>query len=233
LYQEEAVVSESLAQTVERMVVESQDDSSECLARQIVTAFDSLAKSGLLGASTGDVSLRLPGSDGMLVTPLVPFVEGLSASDVIKIAGGRMVHRRGRPSFSMQMHLEVYRRRPDVNAIVHCHAPVATVLGICELPIPPVTFDAVPFVDLPRVPASVTEDSHWPQEVAARLAGGAPAALLLNNGIVTVGNDIHQAVRRTLALEETARILVVCYLLQQVPVTLPASAVEILRNELL
>lgn len=226
------MVSEFLAQTLERTVVENGDDSKH-MALQLVAAVDNLAKSGLLGASAGDASMRLPGEDSMLVTPLAPFVEGLSVADVVEIANGRIVHRRGRPSFSMQMHLEVYKRRPDVNAIVHCHAPVATVLGICELPIPPVTFDAVPFVDLPRVPASVTEDSHWPQEVAARLAGSAPAALLLNNGIVTVGDDIRQAVRRTLALEETARILVVCYLLQQVPVTLPAAAVEILRNSLL
>lgn len=204
----------------------------ENLVEQLMSAVDSLAKSGLLGASQGDISVRLPGTDHMLITPLAAFVEKLDASDLIEITEARLVRKRGRPSFSMQMHLAIYRSRPDVNAIVHSHAPVATVLGICELPIPPVTFDSVPFVDLPRVSASALEQGQWPQEVANCLQGGAPAALLLNNGVVTVGEDLRQAVRRALSLEETARILVVCYLLQQVPVTLPTQAVEILRDSL-
>jgi ribulose-5-phosphate 4-epimerase/fuculose-1-phosphate aldolase len=219
-----------MAQMVEPgFVVDSAD-----LAQEIISSFESLAKSGMLGASVGDVSLRVPGADSMLITPLTPLVEHVDESDLIEVGmNGRLLHKRGRPTFSMQMHLAIYKQRPDVNAIVHCHAPVSTVLGICELPIPPVTFDAIPFVDLPRVPAAIVQDGQWAHEVAAHLAGGAPAALLLNNGIVAVGEDARQAVRRTLALEETARILVVCYLLQQVPVALPSQAVEILRDSLL
>jgi len=225
------VIVEPVADTVE-YATDSHVAPPENLVEQLMSAVDSLAKSGLLGASQGDISVRLPGTDHMLITPLAAFAEKLDASDLIEIAGARPVRKRGRPSFSMQMHLAIYRSRPDVNAIVHSHAPVATVLGICELPIPPVTFDAVPFVDLPRVPASALEQGQWPQEVANCLQGGAPAALLLNNGVVTVGEDLRQAVRRTLSLEETARVLVVCYLLQQIPVTLSARAVEILRDSL-
>ena len=225
------MIVEPVADTVE-YAADSHVAPPENLIGQLMSAVDSLAKSGLLGASQGDIIVRLPGTDHMLITPLAAFVEKLDASDLIEIAGARLVRKRGRPSFSMQMHLAIYRSRPDVNAIVHSHAPVATVLGICELPIPPVTFDAVPFVDLPRVSASALEQGQWPQEVANCLQGGAPAALLLNNGVVTVGEDLRQAVRRALSLEETARILVVCYLLQQVPVTLPARAVEILRDSL-
>jgi ribulose-5-phosphate 4-epimerase/fuculose-1-phosphate aldolase len=176
----------------------------------------------------------VPGTGNVLITPLTPFVEEVTAEDLLEVSlAGRILHKHGRPTFLMQMHLAIYKQRADVQAIVHSHAPVATVLGLCELPIPPVTFDAVPFVELPRVPVLTVLNSQWAQDVAARLAGGAPAALLLNNGIVTVGEDLRQAVNRTLALEETARILVLCYLMQQVPVALPASAVEILRDALL
>jgi len=223
------VIGESMARVVEPAVLVG----STNLALEIISSFESLAKSGILGASVGDVSLRVPGADSMLITPSTPFVEHVDESDLVEVGmNGRLLHKRGRPTFLMQMHLAIYKQRPDVHAIVHCHAPVATVLGICELPIPPVTFDAVPFVDLPRVPAALVQDGQWAQEVGAHLAGGAPAALLLSNGIVAVGEDARQAVRRTLALEETARILVVCYLLQQVPVALPSQAVEILRDSL-
>ncbi len=225
-------MAEPMVSVLEERIADSYILPGEQIAGQIVSATESLAKSGLLGASLGDVSTRLPGIDHMLVTPWMAMAERLDASDLVEIEGGRMVRKRGRPSFSMQMHLAIYRSRPEVNAVVHIHAPVATVLGICDLPIPPVTFDAVPFVDLPRVPASALERGQWPQEVANHLKDGAPAALLLNNGMVTVGEDLRQAVRRALSLEETARILVVCYLLQQVPVPLPTQAVEILRDSL-
>jgi L-fuculose-phosphate aldolase len=223
-------MAQPVVDAVKEWVADSPIESVDYSVRELLSAVESLAKSGLLGASLGDVSVRLPGADHMLITPLVALVEKIDESELLEVAGTRIVRKRGRPSFSMQMHLAIYRLRPEVNAIVHIHAPVATVLGLCELPIPPVTFDAVPFVDLPRVPASTLEQGQWPQEVANYLKNGAPAALLLNNGIVTVGEDSRQAVRRALSLEETSRILVICYLLQQVPVALPAQVVEILRD---
>jgi L-fuculose-phosphate aldolase len=225
------VIGELVSDNIER-ATDSRIVPLKHHVEQLMSAVDSLARSSLLGASQGDISVRLPGADHMLITPLAAFVEKLDASDLIEIAGARLVRKRGRPSFSMQMHLAIYGSRPDVNAIVHTHAAVATVLGLCELPIPPVTFDSVPFVDLPRVPASALEQGQWPHEVANHLRDGAPAALLLNNGVVTVGEDLRQAVGRVLSLEETARILVVCHLLRQVPLTLPTQAVEILRDSL-
>jgi ribulose-5-phosphate 4-epimerase/fuculose-1-phosphate aldolase len=223
----------SVTEAVVASVRASQEDPAGKAAEQILAAAEELARSGLLSASLGDVSVRLPGADHMLVTPLKPFAERLTVGDLLEVAEGRVLHKRARPAFSTQMHMAIYKARADVQAIVHCHAPVATVLGICELPIPPFTLDAVPFADLPRVPVSAIEGGRWPQEVAARLAGGAPAALLIGTGIVAVGEDLRQAVRRALALEDTARILVVCHLLQQVPVALPAPAVSILRDALL
>jgi len=223
----------SVAEAVVGPAGASETYAVESAAGQILAAREELAGSGPLSASLGDVSVRLAGEEHMLATPLAPFAERLNPGDLLEVVGARVLHKRARPGFSTQMHQAIYRARPDVQAIVHSHAPVATVLGLCELPIPPFTLDSLPFAELPRVPVSALEGGRWPQEVAARLAEGAPAALLIGSGIVTVGEDLRQAVRRALALEETARILVVCYLLQQVPVALPAPAVSILRDALL
>ena len=207
------------------------DEAREALARQVVSAFHELAKTSLLSVTTGDLSVRIPQSNSILITPHTPFVEPIAQHELLEIAlSGRLVHRRGRPSFREQIHLEIYRRRPDVQAIVHNHAPLATVLGVCDLPVPPVTLDAIPFVDLPRVPAVGVLVEQWPASIAAALAQGAPAALLINDGVIAVGSDLQQAVRRTLAFEETARILVVARLLQMVPSSLPPEAVEALKQ---
>jgi len=228
------MVDEAVIKVVEYPALYSADNATEQFVEQLISASSDLGKSGLLGSASGDLSVRLPGDAGILATPLVPFVEQLTPADLLEVSmNGHLIHKRGRPSFSLQMHLAIYKQRPDVIAIAHSHAAVATVMGICELPIPPVTFDSIPFVDLPRVPAAIAHDTQWGQTVATHLAGGAPAALLVNEGVVTLGADLRTAVRRMLALEETARILVVCYLLQQVPATLPPSAVDILREVVL
>ncbi len=221
--------ADAITRVTRRSVSQTRDETRWQLAQEISSAFDYLAKSGLFGASVGDTSVRVPDADSILVTPLMPFIGKLTEKDILEVSmDGKLVHKRGRPTLAMQMHLAIYRCRPDVEAIVHSHAPMATVLGICGLPIPPVTFDSVPFVNLPRVP--VSHDSRWAEEVSAHIAGDAPAALLLNHGIVTVGKSLHQAVRRALALEDTARVLVLSYLLQQVPDALPPEAVEVLKQ---
>ena len=128
------------------------------------------------------------------------------------------------------MHLGIYRRRPDVRAIVHSRAPYVTLLGVCEVPVPPVTVDAIPFTDLPRVSVGITNKQEWPDRVSNALAVGAVAALLLHGGMVAVGADLKEVVRRTLALEETARVLVISHLLSQVPSSFSAEEVETLRQ---
>jgi L-fuculose-phosphate aldolase len=175
--------------------------------------------------------VRIQHSDSILITPRTPFLEPIAERELLQITlDGRIAHKRGRASFRERIHLEIYRRCPDVQAIVHNHAPMATVLGICDLTIPPVTFEAIPFMDLPRVAAVGVPLEQWPGNIATALASGAPAALLINDGVITVGSDLQQAVRRTLALEETARILVVARLLQMVPRSFPPEAVEVLKQ---
>ncbi|MBM4431375.1 MAG: class II aldolase/adducin family protein, partial [Chloroflexi bacterium] len=72
--------------------------------------------------------------------------------------------------------------------------------------------------------------SQYAQEVAAQLTEGVPALLLLHHGLTAVGMDLCQAVRRAVGLEQTARILVICHLLNQTPCAAPTEVVEILKH---
>lgn len=206
-------------------------NTREYWTQQIAVAFDRLVRSGLLSASNGEVSVHGSTMDTILITPCMPFIEEITAHELLELTmEGRIIGKRGYPTLAQRMHLAIYDTRKDIHAIVHCRAPMTTVLGICQLPIPPITVDAVPFADLPRIPSHLLLQQQWPYEVAAQLAQGAPAALLLNEGIVTVGLDLQQAVRRAIALEETARVLVLCHLLHQTTSVLPPEAITILRT---
>jgi len=217
-------MSESFADATEQQ-------TREHVAQRLIVAFDDLAKSGLFAAAAGDASARIPGTDHILITPHTLFLDQLRPGALLEISlDGRVLGKRGHPTLDAQVHLAIYRQRPDIAAIVHTHAPFATVLGICELPVPPVTFDAIPFMDIPRVPAGGSAGSQNAEEVAARLTHAVPAILLLHHGTLTVGTDLRQAVRRAVELEETARILVICHLLNQLPGTVPAEVVETLKH---
>ncbi len=206
-------------------------DANKDAASRLLSARANLARCGLLAACVGELSVRIPDSELALVTPHVSLAVPLERSALQEMTlDGRILHRRARPAFSAQVHLEIYKQRPDVGAIVHTHAPCATVMGICALPVPPVTFDAIPFGNLTRVEVSAHTVDRWPEEVAAEMAAGANAALLIHDGTIAVGAHLLEVVRRTLALEETARILVLAHLLNQLPSSLSPEAVQVLRQ---
>jgi L-fuculose-phosphate aldolase len=134
------------------------------------------------------------------------------------------------------MHLEVYRQRPDVEAVVHAHPPVATAFSIagvslarCVIPEVIVTLGAIPTAAyaMPgtlEVPASIREAI---QEY--------DAIILAHHGSLTAGHSLWEAYLRLEKVEHTAEITLAAQQLGQVR-TLPPEAVEKLaekRRELL
>ncbi|MHB8757344.1 MAG: class II aldolase/adducin family protein, partial [Bacillota bacterium] len=185
-------------------------------------------KAGLITPSGGNVSVRLPG--GALITPSGMHKGSLRPPDLVEVdAAGRPRAPGRRPSVETGLHLLVYQRRPEVNAVIHTHAPMATLLGLLDLPVPPVTLEAVRFADLPSVPFFRPGSDDLAEAVADDL-GAAPAALLRNHGLVTVGADLRAAADAALALEEVAHLVVTCGLLGREPSTIPPEAVKALKQ---
>src|SRR5215472_17732770 len=90
---------------------------------------------GYTASNDGNISVRL-GSDRLLMTPksvckgfMTPDMMCVTDLDGKKIAGDRD------PSSEALMHLEVYRQRPDVNAVVHAHPPTATGFAVAGIPL--------------------------------------------------------------------------------------------------
>ncbi len=164
---------------------------------------------GLLTANDGNISVRLPDGN-ILITPsglckgrltpgdlLVISPEG----EVIQAAAGR------KPTSEQPMHLEVYRRRPDVNAVLHAHPPYAVALTVAGydlrddfLPETRMTLGSIPTTDF-ALPSS-------PQNAAAirALIPGHDALMLRQHGSLTVGRTLEEAFINLERLEHTARV---------------------------
>ena len=105
------------------------------LREETLLAARGLRARGLTAGRSGNVSARLDG--GFLVTPSgVPY-ETMTAGDLVRLdadghaAAGALV-----PSSEWQLHREIYRARPDVQAIVHAHPKCSTALACARREIP-------------------------------------------------------------------------------------------------
>src|SRR6185436_16438081 len=90
---------------------------------------------GYTASNDGNISVRL-GADRLLMTPK-SVCKGFMTPDMMCITDleGRKLQGDRDPSSEMLMHLEVYRQRPDVQAVVHAHPPTATGFAVAGIPL--------------------------------------------------------------------------------------------------
>ncbi len=203
---------------------------SQDIKYQIVSVVNELYDAGLITPKGGNVSTRIPDSEDIWITPTQLFKGALTEESLIRVnLQGRKLEGRDRPSVEMQMHLLVYRTREDVGAVVHTHAPMATVLGVFGDPIPPLTIEAIALSDAPVVPFLLSGTKEQCQSVVDALGDGS-AVLLQNHGLLTVGDDLRDAATRAQQLEFAARTVVVCRLLRGEPTLIPEKLAEFLKK---
>jgi L-fuculose-phosphate aldolase len=197
---------------------------------------------GYVVATDGNLSARLS-SDRLLVTPTGLSKGFLSADDplVIRLDGepvSPFTHR-GRdwkPSSEILMHLQVYHRRPDVNAVVHAHPPLATAFSIagvslarCVLPEVIVTLGGIPTAEY------ATPGTIEVPETINRFIQDYDAIILAHHGSLTLGKTLWEAYLRLEKVEHAAQITLAAQQLGRVS-TLSPQAVDRLtemRRELL
>ncbi|MFW6107124.1 MAG: class II aldolase/adducin family protein [bacterium] len=111
-----------------------------------------------------------------------------------------------KPTCEIHMHLACFLARPDVNAVVHTHPPVATGLGIAGKTVPPIYPDLVALVgpEVPLLPYIVPSGTALANAVAEGIRDH-NALLLRNHGLVTVGANLREAYFRNLLVEEAAK----------------------------
>src|SRR5512139_129892 len=100
---------------------------------------------GLVTATGGNMSVRVPGTEKILVTPSGISLEEVDPKDNILVDfEGKILSssRELKPSKETSFHLSVYRLRPDVGAIAHFHPPYATAYSNKGKPLPLATISS-------------------------------------------------------------------------------------------
>lgn len=164
---------------------------------------------GYVAANDGNLSMRLA-EDRVLITPS-GVSKGRMTPDMLLVTDleGRVLSGDRHPSSEVGLHLEVYRHRPDVGAVVHAHPQAATAFAVCRQGLTE-PFLAELVVGLGEVPVTdgfaMLSTDQVPQSIVPFLPDH-NAVLLCNHGAVTWGEDLWSAFDRMETVEHTARIL--------------------------
>jgi L-fuculose-phosphate aldolase len=168
-------------------------------------------EAGLVVASAGNVSARIPSANAIAITPTsIPYdVMTVDQIAIVGLDSGLPVEAKFRPSGELPTHLAVYRHRPDVGAIVHTHAPYVTTLSVLRRPLPPIIDEMVVYfggtVEVADYAFTGTDDLG--AHVVAAL-GDRAAVFLSNHGNLCVGSDLGEALHVALTMESAARVYV-------------------------
>lgn len=188
------------AETVVRLRHELSDFSKRAFHRNLV------------GGTGGNMSVRIPGSDKVLITP-----SGMSLADVepdtnllVRLDGTILENPSNLvPSKETGFHLAVYALRPDVGALAHVHPPYATAYSRRMKPLPMATISArVILKEVPAIESALPGSRELCEFVKGGIVRypGVRAMLMAEHGILALGPDIKTAYYLADLVENTAQV---------------------------
>lgn len=177
-----------------------------------------LPELGLVSGTEGNVSARDPETGFVGIKPSSFPYDQMEADDIIimTVSGEIITNKNDRkPSFETSTHLEIYRRFPDVNGVIHSHSKFVNILSSVRNEIPCATTPTG--LHLLKKPVPVIEFvDYGTQEMAERVAHSldrSVAVAIRNHGPFIIGENLELALQRTVALEDTSQIYFMASLL--------------------
>jgi L-fuculose-phosphate aldolase len=200
------------------------DPAAPLIAELAAVGRDAVGR-GLVVASGGNLSARLPGQDAFVVTAAGTWLDRLGPDDfsIVGLDGG-FRDANPVPSSEWKLHWRTYQARPDVNAVVHLHPQTAVVLDALGHEVRLLTLDHVMYVRrIARVPffPNGTEELA---DASAEASRDCDVVILAHHGCSTLGDTVAMAYRRALNLEEAARNTFRCIQLGDLDTTFPGEA---------
>jgi L-fuculose-phosphate aldolase len=184
------------------------------LRAEIVEVGRRMYARGYTASNDGNISVKLA-ADRLLMTPK-SVCKGFMTPDMMCITDldGKKIQGDRDPSSEMLMHLEVYRQRPDVKAVVHAHPPIATGFAVAGIPLNRAVLAEVltTLGSIPIAEYATPSTAELPAAVRKYITAH-DGMLLANHGALTVGADLMGAYFKMETIEHFAKISLVARLL--------------------
>jgi len=197
------------------------------LIEQLADVGRSAVAQGLVLASGGNLSARLPGSDEFLVTGTGTYLDRLDAGSfsLVGLDGELRGGNRDRSS-EWKLHQRTYLVRPDVNAVIHLHPQYCVLLDALGHQVRLISLDQAYYVrKIARVPYFPSGSDEL-ADAAAEAARGCNAVILGFHGCSCLGDTIAMGFRRAQNLEQAATVTFRCLQLGNTDLTFPPEWFE-------
>ncbi len=183
---------------------------------EIVKYTKQIYKKGFVTAHSGNISLRV-GDELILITPSSKSYEKLKSSDIVEINfEGNIIDGHKMPSSEYKLHVEIYKSRKDVNAVIHTHSIFACTMAALNLSLPVILDEQKEFlggeISVANYAPSGTDDLAIE---SVKALADKKAVFLSKHGAVTVGQNINEAFYTSALLEKLCQIYLFIVLIQK------------------
>jgi L-fuculose-phosphate aldolase len=175
------------------------------LKRRLVEGLQVITGEGVLSGS-GHLSARIPGTETFLINPRFAGVLADSKDICTVDFDGKRIAGKGPIPSESPIHAAVYRHRPDVHSVIHCHARYSILVGLLDSGLIPFNREARIFADgAPIFPDSHGINSFALAERMVNALGPHYAVFLRGHGIVVVGPGIEGTCISAIQLERACQ----------------------------
>jgi len=212
------------------------------LHERVAQACRVLGRLDLAEAATGHISARIPGTDRILIRARGPGERGVRYTTVDQVVevglDGKLIHTGDAAlevPIEVHIHTAIYRKRPEIQSVVHVHPPTVVLFTICDKPLLPLygAFDPsgaqLALAGIPTFPRSILVSNPTLGDELAAAMGSARVCLMRGHGITAAGPSIEDAALDAINLNTLATMNYRAQLLGN-PQPIPAEDQEIFRQ---
>jgi len=180
----------------------------EMVKKELIKYGNKMVRSRLVGGAGGNISAKL----GRIIylSPSGYALDEMTEDSItgVDLDSGKIVEGTLRPTSEILMHLECYRIRKEINAVVHTHSPWASGVISAGVSLKPMFPEFV--ADLGEVGYLdyILPTTKMLADAVAQQIKNFNAILMANHGVITVGRNLREAYYRSVIIEEAAKSLV-------------------------
>ena len=185
---------------------------------EIINVANNIYDKGLVSGKAGNISARFKGEniDIIGITPTLKSLANLDEKDIVLVDLDGNILTSGKPSSEVNMHLEIYKKRSDVNAIVHTHSPYATGFAFSNKRIK--RLEGFGEIKNPYLPY-IEYEKPGTNELAIKASENIKSTdvlVLKNHGVICVSENLKEAESLAVFVEESAKTQFITYMLNSV-----------------
>ena len=173
--------------------------------QEIIEFGKKLYEKNLTFATSGNISVKT--DEGILITASGTALGDLTSDDIVLIDFDGNVVSTGKPSSEKMLHVEIYKQRPDVCAIIHTHPVNLTTFAVCHEPLkePIMSENILYFEDIPVAEYAMPSSIELVEKTIKHLHNK-DVVMMANHGAIAIADNLLNAFHKMETAEYYAKV---------------------------